>query len=93
MLGWPWHQTQQRMAYDYTVRDRAAAVREIYNTTSLDRTKELLLQYEVKYIVVGELERIYYSQEGIRKFSELADAGFIEPVFQNEGVLIYRSSR
>ena len=90
VLGWPWHQIQQRTAYDDAVRDRAAAVREIYNTVSLDQAEELLRQYEVEYIVVGELERIYYSLEGVEKFDQMAAKELISPVFHNRAVKIYQ---
>jgi YYY domain-containing protein len=93
VLGWPWHQTQQRMAYGYTVRERAAAVREIYNTTDLERAQALLRQYEVEYIVVGGLERIYYSEEGLQKFAELSQAGLLKSVFRNDGVHITQHGR
>ena len=93
VLGWPWHQTQQRMAYDFTIRDRAAAVREIYESTDMERTQALLSRYDVEYIVVGELERIYYSAQGIRKLEEMSKAGLVRPVFRNEGVVIYRTTR
>ena len=40
VLGWPWHQTQQRWDYDYAIRERAAEIGEIYNTTSITRAEE-----------------------------------------------------
>ena len=91
VLGWPWHQIQQRMGYDYTVRDRAARVKEIYETADLQRAQSLLNEYNVEYVVVGELERIYYSPEGVGKFEELSAAGSVERVYRNEGVSIYRN--
>ena len=94
VLGWPWHQVQQRMAYERTVRQRALDVRELYDTGDLVRAKELLDQYEVTYIVVGELERIYYSDAGLRKFQDLSKSGYMRPVYENEQVVIYeRDSR
>ena len=94
VLGWPWHQVQQRMDYERTVRQRAFDVRELYDTGDLVRAKELLDRYEVTYIVVGELERIYYSDAGLRKFQDLAKSGYMLPVYQNEQVVIYqRGSR
>ena len=93
VLGWPWHQIQQRMDYAYAVRERAAAVTEFYNTSDLRLSQDILEKYDVEYIVVGELERIYYSQAGLDKFAELADAEWISPVFRNEGLTIYQSRR
>jgi YYY domain-containing protein len=90
ILGWPWHQIQQRAAYQQAVRDRAAVVREIYDTPSLSRAEELLRQYQVTYIVVGELERGYYSPGGLEKFDEMVKQGLLKPVFRNQGVRIYQ---
>jgi uncharacterized membrane protein len=91
VLGWPWHQIQQRTPYEHAVRERSDSVREMYNTTDLVRVEELLSQYEVKYIVVGELERTYYSPAGLQKFEAMAEKGLIEPVFGNLGVVIYQT--
>ncbi len=93
VLGWSWHQTQQRMAYESSVRDRALAVSELYQTGDLTRAKELMEEYEVTYIVVGELERVYYADAGLRKFQDMTNSGYIRPVYQNEGVLIYKTAR
>ena len=92
VLGWPWHQTQQRLPYRYAVDSRARQIREIYNTTDLGRAESLLREYEVKYIVLGELERAYYSPDGVQKFSELAAEGRIRSVFRNDGVVIYETT-
>ena len=91
IIGWNWHQRQQRVAYEHLVWERGSDVQEIYNTTNLRWAEELLRKYEVKYIVVGELERVYYSPEGLRKFDRMVTEGLIRPVFKNEGVEIYRS--
>ena len=90
VLGWPWHQMQQRWDYQDAIRNRAEEIKEIYNTTNVARAEELLKRYEVTYIVIGELERIYYAEAGLKKFSDLAEKGRIRRVFQNEGVSIYQ---
>ena len=92
VIGWPWHQIQQRMPYRNTVERRAREVGEIYNTTDLGRAESLLREYEVKYIVVGELERAYYSPAGVQKFADMAAAGLILPVWDNDGVVIYQTT-
>ena len=92
VLGWPWHQIQQRMPYRSAVESRANQIGEIYNTTDLSRTQSLLQEYEVEYIVVGELERAYYSPAGVQKFAALAAGGLIRPVFSNDVVVIYQTT-
>ena len=86
VLGWPWHQTQQRMAYSSTIQERAGDVREMYETTDVGRALELLRQYRVKYVVVGDLERIIYAADGLRKFQNLG-----QKVFENQGTAIYKA--
>ena len=92
VLGWPWHQTQQRLAYGEQIPRRAADVAEIYNTTGIARAEEILRRYDVAYVVVGELERIYYREAGLRKFSEMAELGLLRQVYSNLGVVIYRTA-
>ena len=62
----------------------------MYETKDLPGTQVLLRRYNVKYVVVGELERIYYGQEGLEKFPALMDSGVLTRVFQNQGVSIYK---
>jgi YYY domain-containing protein len=89
VLGWPWHQTQQRFAYAQTIPQRAAHVTELYNTTDIGLAEDLLRRYEVRYIVVGELERVYYAASGLDKFGAMAGQGLLQRVYENPGVLIY----
>ena len=89
VLGWPWHQIQQRNDRDAVTR-RAADIARIYDTPDNARAWHLLAKYEVTYIVIGDLERIYYRPEGIAKFEAMAATGVIELVFANEGTRIYQ---
>lgn len=70
IIGWDWHQRQQRAAVqnDYSVQNRIIDVAEIYNTLSKERVRELLDRYAVKYIIVGQLEQAYYEPSGLSKF-------------------------
>ena len=86
VLGWPWHQIQQRTAYSFTIQQRAQDVREMYETTDVGRALELLRQYRVRYVVVGDLERITYAVGGLRKFETLG-----QKVFENQGTAIYKA--
>ena len=90
LLGWTWHQTQQRMRYTYAVRERSSAVRELYSTQDMERALELLKLYEVEYVVVGQLERAYYPAEGLDKFDDLVREGLANLVYGNEGIKIYQ---
>ncbi len=91
VLGWPWHQTQQRNDPD-AVRARASDISRMYNNPDRAETQRLLAEYSVAYIVVGDLERIYYRPEGIAKFDAMAADGVLDLVFANEGTSIYEVS-
>lgn len=61
VLGWNFHQRQQRAAVgDLDVSQRAMAVSEFYLTPSPAEALDFLQRYDVQYVIVGELERLYY---------------------------------
>ena len=89
VIGWDWHQKQQRSILpgdriDHRIED----VRTIYNTTDLEQAKRLLKQYNVKYVYVGPLEHLYYDANGLNKFDQSPDLWSL--VYQNEQVKIYQ---
>jgi len=93
IIGWVGHELQWRgrpddgggSTSDTPFTDRPDEVAEIYTTSDVETAKSLLSKYEVEYIYVGRLEREKYGEEGLAKFRE-----FMIPVFENEGVTIYR---
>ncbi len=68
-------------------------MRELYETTNLARTLELLDHYKVDLIVVGEMERAYYGASGLAKFDWMADNGLLEVVYNKNNTTIYRVVR
>jgi uncharacterized membrane protein len=91
VLGWNWHQRQQRAAADdQEVWQRVDDVATIYNEPLPDQVKPLLEKYGVQYIVVGPLERAYYQPQGLDKFEAMAREGVLRVVFRNDGVTIYQ---
>ena len=92
VLGWNWHQRQQRGPLgEEEVRQRLADIATIYNTPLSSLAEELLRRYRVRYIIVGPLERAYYELSGLAKFEEMAAGGRLRVVFRNEGVTIYQA--
>ena len=88
--GWNWHQRQQRSVVpSVEVERRVNHVQEIYNTPDPLRAHSLIDLYDVRYIVVGGLERAYYAPEGLAKFDVLAQQGMLKPVYQGGAVTIY----
>ncbi len=91
ILGWPWHQTQQRMKYADAIQDRRRDVLTIYASQDVDEALGLLKKYGVRYIVVGQLERSYYPAEGLQKFDDLVESGRAKVVYENPGTRIYEA--
>ncbi|MCX7840400.1 MAG: DUF2298 domain-containing protein, partial [Anaerolineae bacterium] len=91
VIGWDWHQKQQRSIIDGTIIDRRiAAVREMYNTRSTIDVMMLLKRFRVQYVYVGDLERAFYDATGLAKFDAMARAGQLQVVYENERVKIYK---
>jgi uncharacterized membrane protein len=66
VLGWNWHQRQQRAAAgDEEVWDRATDIAYMYNEPVPALILQMLEKYHVKYIIVGPLERAYYVPMGL----------------------------
>lgn len=84
VIGWDWHQTQQRNAGGRgVIEQRMQDVQAIYNGTSLDEALDLLTKYQVRYLIVGELERSLYEPAGIAKFQGLVQRGAAELVYES----------
>ena len=90
VVGWNWHQRQQRaVAPSEWVSDRVAAIGAFYNTTQLREAQEFLERFDVKYIVVGQLERAYYEEAGLNKFPT-QNGVLWEEVYRDGGTVIYK---
>ncbi len=88
VVGWQWHQEQQRWDYREMVAPRIRDVERIYSTEDTSVAMDLLRRYGVKYIYVGQLEESYYSPQGIAKF-EGDLAPYLSKVFDSDEVSIY----
>jgi YYY domain-containing protein len=92
ILGWRFHQQQQRTLDPLPnfVIQRQANVTALYNTTDIGTAWQLLRFYNVRYIIVGELERITYRESGLAKFEAMVAQGLLEVVYDQDGDKIYR---
>ncbi len=93
VVGWNWHQRQQRPWQADEVWQRHADVAELYNTPDPQRAMILLNRYNVSLIIVGELERAYYQPAGLEKFRQMAQAGLLRILYERDGNLIYEVVR
>jgi YYY domain-containing protein len=89
IVGWDWHQRQQRGEVPGgLVERRINDVQQLFNTTDLEEAKKLLARYEVKWIIVGSLERAVYDSAGLAKFS-LHDGIYWRRAFRSGELAIY----
>ncbi len=89
VLGWASHERQQRAAFPGDpVGRRLETVRTIYTTPDVEAALRLLRRYQVRYVYVGPLERLYHGGPGLDKFE--ATPAHFERVYENPGVRIYR---
>jgi len=90
VVGWDWHQKQQRAIMPGGVVERRLSdVNMMYDDPDPETTLYLLKRYGVEYIYVGPLERIYYGAEGLSKFERYRGI-YWDVVYENQEVKIYR---
>jgi YYY domain-containing protein len=89
VVGWEWHQQQQRAVIPAAwISDRIREVDEFYLTDDLGAAVEFLRKYQVRYIIVGQQERGHYPGPGLDKF-EAADGVFWSEVYRDGDTVIY----
>jgi uncharacterized membrane protein len=81
VLGWTNHEDQWR---DHSLQgSRKEDLETLYTTPDWTTTQQLIDRYNIRYIVIGNLERSTY-QVDEEKFSR-----FLKPVFQQGSITIY----
>ncbi|HNA88541.1 MAG TPA: DUF2298 domain-containing protein, partial [Anaerolineales bacterium] len=93
VVGWNWHQRQQRGIFAPQVQQRVDEVVAFYNTTEIQAALNFLKRYDVKYIVVGQLERNVYplipgTPDGLAKFAQF-NGQYWRAVYQDTNTTIY----
>ncbi|MDP3768363.1 MAG: hypothetical protein Q8S13_10135, partial [Dehalococcoidia bacterium] len=88
VAGWDYHQTQQRGAFQELIDERHADVSAFYTTNDPVEAQDVLKKYDVHYVVLGTLERIYYPIDGLEKI-EAGLGGMLQPVFQHGDTQIF----
>ena len=78
VIGWDWHQRQQRAGYAYTVTNRLAEIDLFYESPLRFTALQVLDKYNVRYVYVGEMERAKYSDSGLVKFERMASDGLVQ---------------
>jgi YYY domain-containing protein len=88
VVGWNWHQRQQRALMSNWVWDRIGEITAFYTTTDPAAAQAFLKKYNVRYIIVGQLERAEYIGEGLLKF-DAYNGKLWQEVYRDEQTVIY----
>lgn len=89
VLGWDWHQKQQRWGYQEQVDQRQRDVARFYEAPDIPTARAILRKYDVRFVVVGGLERAYYSAAGLAKLDRMVGSE-LEVAYRDGSVTIYR---
>jgi YYY domain-containing protein len=92
LLGWPWHEYQQRSVAlaNRVIDSRQRLIKRLYSSAAPAEILHDLQLYGVEYVYVGQLERALYSPAGLAHFDALAQAGKIRVVYQRGATVIYQ---
>lgn len=88
VVGWSWHQRQQRTLMPQLVEERIAEITTFYTTDDVQAARGFLKKYNVKYIILGQLERAAYPGGGLAKFDQY-DGQFWISVYRDADTVIY----
>jgi YYY domain-containing protein len=90
VVGWNWHQRQQRAVIpSSTVTDRVEEIKHFYETVSREESLAFLEKYNVRYVIVGQLEYLHYPGDGLTKF-QAYDGDLWNVVYQEGTTTIYQ---
>jgi YYY domain-containing protein len=90
VVGWEWHEQQQRALVPATwISDRIDEINNFYTTTDVQAALQFLRKYNVKYIIDGQLEHNQYPGPGLDKFP--AENGVLwDEVYRDGDTVIYQ---
>lgn len=83
VAGWTVHEWLWRGGYT-PIADRAEEVRQVYEAVDPTAAREILQKYQVKYVIVGDLERQKYPNLNEEVIEDLGPQ-----VFSAEGTVVY----
>jgi uncharacterized membrane protein len=71
VIGWDWHQIQQRGDFASPIGKRRTEVADFYATKDPASAERFLRRYDVAYVIVGPWERGFGTPAGIAKFETM----------------------
>jgi YYY domain-containing protein len=88
IVGWDYHQRQQRPSQSSIVQSRVEAVQMAYRTDDARAAYDIFTRYGASYAVLGPLERVYFP-EGVTKWAR-GIGRYWTVAYSNPGVTIYK---
>ena len=88
VLGWDWHQKQQRSLEVNSIAKRKNDIDTFYNTLSDEYMLDFLDYYGIELIILGPLEKTLYENKGLMKFNNLNNK-FVE-IYNEDNFRIIR---
>jgi YYY domain-containing protein len=90
VLGWDWHQIQQRgFVPTSKIAERREAIINFYKATDIESAKVFLATYDVTYIILCQMERNFYPGPGLEKFQDY-DGVLWHAVYRDGDNVIYQ---
>ncbi len=92
VLGWNWHQRQQRTfhpMHDW-VFQRERNIRQFYDTGDIDIAVDIIHHFQIKYIIRSGLEEVHSTPEGLEKFDAMVEVGLLKIAYEIDGGKIYQ---
>ncbi|MBI4772066.1 MAG: hypothetical protein HY784_17035, partial [Chloroflexi bacterium] len=103
VVGWDWHTRQHNGAVPTEfVTQRGNEIVAFYQALDPQEALAFLRKYDARYVIVGPMERAYYTPEGLApdstnrglaKFDAMAAEGMLMEVYRNPGTVIYEVTR
>ena len=91
VLGWNWHQRQQRTFYPMHdwIFQREKNVLQFYDTDDIDVAVDMIHHFSIKYIIRSGLEEVHSTAAGLEKFERMVEHGLLTIAHEVEGAKIY----
>ncbi|MDW8226763.1 MAG: DUF2298 domain-containing protein [Anaerolineales bacterium] len=84
VVGWPGHEDQWRGTFEEQRRRAERDIPTLYESLSWEEALQVIQRYQIRYVVVGTLERRTY------RINEINFQRHLVPVFRNGEVVIYQ---
>lgn len=90
VIGWRNHMRQQYAFQHEEIDKRIQDIQTLYTTSDLSQMRRVIAQYDIQYIVVGQLEKNRMSFDAINNFDALVQRDELNLVYENGSSKLYQ---